>query len=100
MQRANEFSKGTMKAALARQKFRCACCGEPVTALGNAGRSQHRFGEGVQAHHMTHVKHGGSDGVENCVIICQSCHYSVHEGGNYTHGTVDGTAEDYEFFSG
>src|SRR2546422_2669898 len=31
--------------------------------------------------HIQHVKVGGSDSVDNCVIICQSCHYSAHEGG-------------------
>jgi predicted restriction endonuclease len=100
MARSNEFSKATKQAALERQKHRCAMCGESITALGYAGQAGHKFGEVAQAHHMRHVKQGGSCGVENCVILCWSCHYSAHEGGNYRHGHVDSSAEDYEFFNG
>lgn len=98
--RSNEFSRATQKAALARQKSRCACCGETISALGHEGQATHRFGEGVHAHHMLHVKQGGTNTVENCVILCWSCHYSVHEGGNYRRGTLDSSAGDYEFFKG
>jgi len=49
---------------------------------------------------MRHVKHGGTNSVDNCVILCSSCHFSAHEGGNYRFGTVDGTAEDYPYFNG
>jgi hypothetical protein len=86
--------------ALARQLFRCASCGTRITAPGNAGRGDHRFGEGAQAHHVRHVQFGGSAELDNCVIICQACHYAVHEGGNYRFGTVVGTAADYPHFRG
>lgn len=98
--RPNEFSRATQQRALERQRSRCASCGETISALGAAGRAAHRFGEGAQAHHVVHVKHGGTNATENCVILCDSCHYSVHEGGNYRFGTVDGTSEDYPHYNG
>ena len=100
MTRPNEFSTSTQQLALARQKFRCGSCGTGIARLGKAGRAEHKYGEGAQAHHVRHVKFGGSDARDNCVILCQSCHYSVHEGGNYRFGTVIGTASDYPHFCG
>ena len=100
MSRPNEFSRPTQQMALARQKHRCASCGTRITALGEAGRAAHRFGEGAQAHHVRHVKLGGTDAAHNCVILCGSCHYSAHEGGNYRFGTVVGRQSDYPHFNG
>ena len=70
------------------------------TPLGDAGRAEHRFGEGAQAHHIKHHKHGGDDSESNCVILCWSCHYSVHEGGRYRTGSVDGKPSDYLHYYG
>lgn len=100
MARPNEFSSATQIAALKRQQNRCACCATPIRDLGERGKAEHRFGEGARAHHMRHIKDGGSDAVANCVILCESCHYSVHEGGNYRFGKEQSSAEDYPHFSG
>jgi len=100
MTRPNEFSSSTKLAALIRQKNVCACCGDRISHLGDSGRSTHRFGEGARAHHINHVKLQGSSNVNNCVILCQSCHYSVHEGGNYRFGTAIGRQSDFECFNG
>ena len=100
MQRPNEFDRPTMELALARQKHRCATCGTTIHSLGESGRTDHRFGEAAHAHHIRHVKIGGDNSLQNCVIICQSCHYSVHEGGNYKHGTVQGNARDFPHYNG
>jgi 5-methylcytosine-specific restriction endonuclease McrA len=100
MSRPNEFSPMTQQLALTRQMNQCASCGTHIFHLGNAGSEQHRYCEGAQAHHIRHVKFGGSDSVDNCVILCQSCHYSVHEGGNYRFGTVVGRETDYPYFRG
>ena len=100
MNRPNEFSRTTQQLALGRQKFRCGSCGTPIAQLGNAERAQHRYGEGAQGHHVRHIKCGGSDSVTNCVILCQSCHYSAHEGGNYRFGKVIGRKIDYPHFNG
>jgi 5-methylcytosine-specific restriction endonuclease McrA len=98
--RAEKFSRTTQQLALARQKCRCASCGTQISCLGESGRSVHQYGEGAQAHHIRHVKFGGSNIVDNCVILCQSCHYSAHEGGNYRFGTVVGSEKDYPHFHG
>jgi 5-methylcytosine-specific restriction endonuclease McrA len=98
--RQNEFSRATQKAALARQKDRCALCGETITALGHDGQATHAFGEGVHAHHIRHVKQGGTNTAENCVILCWSCHYTVHEGGSYRHSQVETYPEDYPHYNG
>jgi 5-methylcytosine-specific restriction endonuclease McrA len=100
MARPYEFSSNTASQALARQQNRCASCGTTITRVGNAGRGEHRYGEGAQAHHMIHVKWGGRNNVENCVILCQSCHYSVHEGGNYRYGRGVGDEADFPHFRG
>jgi 5-methylcytosine-specific restriction endonuclease McrA len=100
MARVNEFTLSTMRSALARQKHRCASCGTHITCLGEAGRVTHVYGEGAQAHHIKHVKLGGSASQRNCVILCWSCHYSVHEGGNYRFGMVRGYQSDFPHFRG
>ena len=95
-----EFTSATQQLALVRQKFHCALCGTGIARLGEGGRSQHKFGEIAHAHHVRHAKSGGTNALDNCVIICQACHYSVHEGGNYKHGTVIGRREDFPHFNG
>ena len=98
--RPGEFAIGTQQQALARQDYRCASCGTAIFGLGQTGRSSHLFGEGSQAHHIRHIKFGGTASLDNCVILCQSCHYSSHEGGNYRFGTVVGRPEDFPRYNG
>ena len=98
--RPNEFSLITKKLALARQNNRCASCGTYIFCLGEAGRAEHQFDEAAQVHHIRHVKFGGSNDVENCVVLFQACHYSAHEGGNYRFGTVMGHESDFPHFRG
>ena len=100
MSRPNEFSPATQQLALARQRFRCASCGTQIAGLGESGRAIHAFGESAQAHHMLPIRMGGRDAVDNCVILCGSCHYSAHEGGNYRGGSVAGRKTDFPHFSG
>jgi 5-methylcytosine-specific restriction endonuclease McrA len=95
-----EFPAPTQQLALVRQRFHCASCGSRITRLGEAGRSQHAFGEIGHAHHVRHAKFGGPNSLDNCVILCQACHYSAHEGGNYRHGAVVGRREDFPHFNG
>ena len=77
------FSPQTQNFALERQKFRCAMCGERMTAIGNAGAAYHPFGEPAQGHHVIPHKMGGPVTVENCVVLCRSCHLSAHQGGRW-----------------
>ena len=87
-------------AALARQQNLCASCGATIHALGRAGQEIHAFGESAEAHHMKHAKSGGDNTLANCVVLCWSCHYSVHEGGSYRFGAVEGGPEDFPYFYG
>jgi len=96
--RAGEFSLAVQKAAIARQKNRCASCGTAISRLGEEGRKDHFYGEAANAHHVRHIKRGGSASIDNCAIVCESCHYSAHEGGNYRFGTVMGTSSDFPCF--
>lgn len=64
------------------------------------GTDTHQFGEGAQAHHIKHVKFGGTGDLSNCVVICGACHYSVHEGGNYRFGNVVGKQGDFSYYNG
>jgi 5-methylcytosine-specific restriction endonuclease McrA len=98
--RSQEFTRKTKLAALQRQKHRCASCGTSIGELGYAGQAAHEFGETAEAHHVKHVKSGGTNTLENCVILCWSCHYSAHEGGNYRRGTVVGTPDDFPYYHG
>ncbi len=91
------FSDSTKKLALQRQQFLCASCAEQIYGQD---RLQNQFGEQIHAHHIRHVKFGGTGHLDNCVIICQACHYLAHEGGNYRNGTVIGTREDFPYFNG
>jgi 5-methylcytosine-specific restriction endonuclease McrA len=98
--RFDEFTVGTQQEALARQRYKCASCGTLILGLGQVGQKAHRFGEGAHAHHVLHIKLGGTATLDNCVILCQSCHYSAHEGGNYRYGTVIGRRQDFPHFNG
>jgi hypothetical protein len=77
------FSRPVQEAALGRQKNRCASCGTAVAGLGRSGAELHRFGEGVEAHHVIPHKLGGPLTVDNCVIVCRACHISAHQGGRF-----------------
>ncbi|WP_437658422.1 HNH endonuclease [Sorangium sp. So ce1182] len=99
MSRSEDFSEFTKQSALVRQWFRCGSCGEHISQLGEAGRSTHIHGEVAHAHHMRPIRLGGTNSLNNCVILCGSCHYSAHEGGRYAHGTVVGRKKDFPHFN-
>ena len=98
--RKNLFSRKTKEEALARQRDRCASCGEQLFIFDDAEEEDETLGKAAHAHHMRHRKSNGANGVENCVILCKPCHYSVHEGGNYRFGTVESDENDYPYFRG
>lgn len=97
MPRPNDFSTPTKQKALARQQYQCASCGVRISHLGNACAAVHVYGEAAHAHHIQHLNKQGSDSLDNCVILCEACHYSAHEGGNYRRGTVIGRKIDFPF---
>lgn len=100
MDRPGDFPRAIQELALVRQQNLCASCGVTIFRIGEAGRLNHKFGEGAQAHHVKHVKFGGMGELSNCVILCRSCHYNAHEGGNYRSGTVIGKTTDFPFYNG
>ena len=95
------FLPGTKEQAWRRQGKRCGLCGEMIKQLGKAGGRNHKYGENAEAHHMTHIKQGGNNFLSNCVILCYSCHYSVHQGGNFRNRAsyLITTSSDYPFFN-
>ncbi len=100
MGRMQEFAPVTKQQALLRQKNQCASCGEKISHLGQIGRKSHKYGEGAHAHHVRHVQQGGTNAVFNCVILCEACHYSVHEGGHYRNKAIRANSSDYPHYDG
>jgi len=97
-----EFTKQTQQDALVRQQLKCASCSERISSLGQMGKQSHKYGEGAHAHHMKHAQQGGTNKLSNCVIICESCHYSIHGGGDYRNKdkSFTGKESDFQFFRG
>jgi hypothetical protein len=77
------FPAVIQKLALARQKFRCGSCETLITDVGEAGISTHAFGERAEGHHIIPHKMGGPISLENCVVLCRSCHIGAHQGGRW-----------------
>jgi 5-methylcytosine-specific restriction endonuclease McrA len=98
--RRQRFSRKTQELALLRQQNLCASCGLPLFVFDETDEKPRASLAGHHAHHIKHVKFGGTNHIDNCVVLCQSCHYSVHEGGNYRRGTVIGTPDDFPHYRG
>ena len=75
------FPRQIQEQALLRQGMRCATCGMRITAVGEGGRAEHRFGERAEGHHVIPHLMGGPITVQNCAVLCQACHLSAHQGG-------------------
>jgi hypothetical protein len=95
-----EFTPSTKEGALKRQNGYCASCGTRIWKPGNAGAMWHKFGERAEAHHVRPVRANGTATVDNCVIVCRSCHYSAHQGGRWRDISIyeesaDGSAPIY-----
>jgi HNH endonuclease len=58
--------------------------------MGNDGARLHKFGERAEVHHVVPVLAGGTSQVDNCVILCRSCHYSAHQGGLWSDVSIYG----------
>jgi len=99
---SQKFAEGVKQQAWQRQKMKCALCGETIHQLGKVGSDTHKFGEHAEAHHMKHVKQGGTRDIENCVVLCYSCHLNVHEGGRFRNRDeyLITTEIDYPYFNG
>jgi len=84
MGRAFGFPNAVADEARLRQGGKCACCGEDLDDI-----LEH-------AHHVVPNQSGraGADqhawlaSVDNCVVLCETCHYRVHQDGRYRDGAV------------
>jgi hypothetical protein len=84
MARPYDFEQSTLKEARLRQYGRCAYCKKSLKAVLEDG------------HHVVPNQSGDSktpahDWLRtalNCVILCDICHYRVHDGGRYKNGAV------------
>lgn len=84
MARPFDFKDSVKDKARIRQQALCAQCGEDLNNL-----EEH-------AHHVIPNQSGdpGNTGhdwlrsAENCVIVCDMCHWRVHENGKYQQGAV------------
>jgi hypothetical protein len=77
------FPRHVQVTAWARQKSRCVMCGTHLVTIGAAGQAGHRFGERTEGLHVIPHQMGGPATVENCVVLCRSCHLSAHQGGRW-----------------
>jgi hypothetical protein len=66
-----KFTEITKSSARFRQQGRCAVCDDNLNWL-----IEH-------AHHIYPDSLGGIDHVDNCAIVCEICHWRVHNDGNY-----------------
>lgn len=94
-----EFSSGTKLAALARQDFLCAMCASLIVPFGSTKLVSVAWGESAHAHHRRPMQMGGSGTEHNCVVICSSCHYTAHFGGNYGQKFA-AKVQDFKYFYG
>jgi 5-methylcytosine-specific restriction endonuclease McrA len=95
-----EFTTQIKMQALERQDFLCGSCGLLIVPFGGSKMTSVAWGESAHAHHRKPVRMGGGGNIENCVILCESCHYNAHEGGRYVKGTAWGRISDFEYFYG
>lgn len=71
-----KFSESTKQRSRFRQRGKCVHCNESLDW-------QEEF-----AHHLYPHALGGADCVDNCVVLCGSCHYRVHNDGRFRSGIV------------
>lgn len=66
------FPDNIIVQAYHRQKGKCGDCGSRFE----------RDAVDYKGHHLKRVADGGDNSLENCVLLCDDCHYLAH-GGNY-----------------
>ncbi len=81
------FSETTKQEARLRQNSKCGVCGDELDSIAEF------------AHHIYPHSLGGDDIVDNCVIVCDPCHYIVHNHGQFRSGIV-APKEYFEYFYG
>jgi hypothetical protein len=81
-----DFTETVANEARLRQNGKCACCGMSLDdVMENAHHViPNQSGEAKNPDHAWLMK------VENCVILCEDCHYRVHQDGRYQNGAIAG----------
>lgn len=74
------FSRCSKQRLIQMKSTVCECCGNPLTIL-------------LQIHHKEPVSRGGSFGEDNLVILCPTCHCTVHKCVDI--GGIDDSIRDY-----
>lgn len=65
---------GTKRQAIERQAGLCAFCGVALETPWTLGETR------GYAHHLRPLRHGGSDGLDNCVYLCWGHHQLIGHG--------------------
>ncbi len=89
------FSRITKNQAFFRQWNNCAHCGGSL--LNVMDHAHHVFSK--QLGKSTVADSEWIKSVDNCVILCENCHWRVHENGHYLRGAV-AAPEFYPFSHG
>ena len=81
------FSDATKNAARLRQWGLCGRCGHNLDHLWE------------EAHHIRPQALGGSDDVDNCVVLCDKCNQAAHNFGNFR-SLIVAPRDYFPFFNG
>jgi 5-methylcytosine-specific restriction endonuclease McrA len=73
--------------AIGRQDGKCGDCGEDLEEVI------------FHAHHLLRQADGGDDSLDNCVMLCEECHYAAHNYGNYRQ-PIQLSPSDFPYFYG
>ena len=82
------FTKHTKRLAWERQGWLCADCG--VSFIEDLN---------FYGHHIKRKADGGKNTYENCVILCEDCHYAVHNYGKYRQ-PIQLDISEYKYYYG
>lgn len=96
----DEFTWHVKLQALCRQDFLCASCASLIVPFSDRKLRSVAWGESAHAHHRRPMGDHGRGTVGNCVVICESCHYSAHFGGDYKNRKDWGRVGDFPYFHG
>lgn len=84
MGRPFDFSWKVQQTARLRQEGICACCGDDLSDLVEHAHHVIPNQSGVSAK----PEHLWLKSTDNCVVLCDQCHWRVHQDGRYQKGAV------------